>query len=102
MNPLNCPREEGFRYFLHTLGRRFANPYPRGHEGHDLFEAGWRQAARVCGQAHLADLPLGEIAENLPVVSRGRPSGTVLPPLPAARGEPLQRQTHPAPLALLR
>lgn len=102
MNPLNCPREEGFRYFLHTLGRRFANPYPRGHEGHALFEAGWRQAARVCGQLHLADLPLGEVAENLPVVSRVRSAGAALPPLPAARGEPLQRQPQAAPLALLR
>lgn len=84
------PREEGFRYFLHTLGRRYANPYPVGHEGHDLFEAGWRQAALVCGQEHLARMPLGEVAEDLPVANRRAvmPEPAV-PPLPRVMPMPL-------------
>lgn len=70
MTPPIFPREEGFRYFLHTLGRRYANPYPVGHAGHDPFEAGWRHAAHVCGQEHLARMALGDVAEDLPVANR--------------------------------
>lgn len=82
------PREEGFRYFLHTTGRRYANPYPHGEADHALFEAGWRQAALICGQAHLAEMSLGIVAENLPVVSRhrGRAAGASLPEVAVAAG----------------
>lgn len=92
MKPQSCPREEGFRYFLHTLGRRFANPYPRGHESHGLFEAGWRQAARVCGQGHLAELSLGDVAENLPVRSRRH---AAVPPVPVHAELPPLRPAPP-------
>lgn len=80
MDSPKFPREEGFRYFLHTLGRRYANPYPASEADHALFEAGWRQAALICGQAHLAQMALGDVVGDLPVVSR-RQADTARSPL---------------------
>lgn len=83
------PREEGFRYFLHTLGRRYANPYPAGEEDHALYAAGWRQAALICGQAHLARMESGSLAGTAPGASpspAGMPGSGVLPAAYAAQG----------------
>lgn len=59
METSNFPREEGFRQFVRTLGRRYHNPYAGNEAAHADFAAGWRYAAELCGQPQLAGLPDG-------------------------------------------
>lgn len=73
METSNFPREEGFRQFVRTLGRRYRNPYAHDETAHAAFAAGWRHAAELCGQPQLAGVADGATGAALPVAHRYGP-----------------------------
>ena len=70
METSSFPREEGFRQFVRTLGRRYHNPYADQETAHTDFAAGWRDAAELCGQPQLAGLPDGAAGVEVPIGHR--------------------------------
>lgn len=80
------PREEGFRQFVRSLGRRYSNPYSTTTPAHSDYANGWRDAALLCGQPHLAAQPEGA-TERAVVVKRHYDRG-LLPPVHPLRDAP--------------
>ncbi|HET8730001.1 MAG TPA: hypothetical protein VFM34_02695 [Moraxellaceae bacterium] len=80
------PREEGFRQFVRSLGRRYRNPYSASSAAHSDYASGWRDAALLCGQPHLAAQPEG--ATDRAVVVKRRYDRGLMPPMRSVQDVP--------------